>query len=658
MNSFIEIHEFFVEGNNQDRSHVLLHITEPGTPEEEKKGYFFAVAEINNGNLEQIEHLQQMIDDLESGYYETDDKPEKSAFETTLEFINRRGHHILQYENAVTNCLVGVLRGPDLSFAYHGNPQAVLFYQGKEELEQMELIEKNNEETPTESLFSSVMQGNISDGDYFYISSPHVNDYFTADRVKKIIVGRSTRQASEHLQKVLSDLNNELSFGGIIFHIPTKSQFPKTGKLPKILTATGSEESLNKMLEQEKTTKEILSPSLFNKVGQGVSNYLAEKKEKKQQVEQEKLVMEKLAPENEHRVVNYANTNINQKGRIETNYRLSEEPKDSLMNIVLIAIGRGLVQGAIGIFNFLKKAGMLIGRGILGVFLLTTNLHNKRQDVIYEYKRKLAEKRGRLEDMPLISKIIFLIMIILVFVFLASLLVFKIKENQQAEALAYKNQLQLINDKKTAADASLLYGDDAKALQLLQEAQKTLDALPQKNKEQIAEATDLKNNLAASLQKLQKINFVAPQLLADLSTLTPAPTTQKLAVLDNSLIAYGAEDKNLYKIDLTTQKIQSIDHSVFPRLLFADTPKENDRVVFAIGNNSLGVFNKDNTFTRPDIVFPVDNVILSAFAVYSQKLYSVDSNNNQIYKNNPTQTGFDKGQDWLKDGGVDVKDVV
>ena len=34
MAEILEIHEFFVEGSNQERSHVLLHITEPGTPEE------------------------------------------------------------------------------------------------------------------------------------------------------------------------------------------------------------------------------------------------------------------------------------------------------------------------------------------------------------------------------------------------------------------------------------------------------------------------------------------------------------------------------------------------------------------------------------------------------------------------------------------------
>jgi hypothetical protein len=41
MSGKIEINEFFIEGGDQKKSHVLLHITEPSTPEEEDRGYFF-----------------------------------------------------------------------------------------------------------------------------------------------------------------------------------------------------------------------------------------------------------------------------------------------------------------------------------------------------------------------------------------------------------------------------------------------------------------------------------------------------------------------------------------------------------------------------------------------------------------------------------------
>ena len=49
MENTLNLNEFFVEGENQELSHVLLHIIQPSTPEEEReKGYFFAACEINN----------------------------------------------------------------------------------------------------------------------------------------------------------------------------------------------------------------------------------------------------------------------------------------------------------------------------------------------------------------------------------------------------------------------------------------------------------------------------------------------------------------------------------------------------------------------------------------------------------------------------------
>ena len=90
----IEIQEFFVEGSDQRASHVLLHITEPNTPAEFAKGYFFALAEMKNGTMAHIEQLQRIIDDLEAGFY-TDHGDTQNDIETLFALINRRSHKLL-----------------------------------------------------------------------------------------------------------------------------------------------------------------------------------------------------------------------------------------------------------------------------------------------------------------------------------------------------------------------------------------------------------------------------------------------------------------------------------------------------------------------------------------------------------------------------------
>ena len=57
MEPTLHLHEFFVVGSSPEVSHVLLNITEPSTPAEKSKGYFFAICEINNAETKYISKM-------------------------------------------------------------------------------------------------------------------------------------------------------------------------------------------------------------------------------------------------------------------------------------------------------------------------------------------------------------------------------------------------------------------------------------------------------------------------------------------------------------------------------------------------------------------------------------------------------------------------
>ncbi|MFZ2190375.1 MAG: hypothetical protein WA057_06765 [Candidatus Magasanikiibacteriota bacterium] len=648
MQDILEIHEFFVEGKKQERSHVLLHITEPGTPEEYKKGYFFAIAEINNGNLEQIEHLQQMIDDLESNYYEMDEEEGKDSFESSLEFINKRGHHILQYKDSVINCLVGVLRDHELSFAYHGTPHTILFYHDKnEDLQEINILAEDNANEP-EHLFSSMMQGSINENDHFYVATPHVVDYFTDDRIKKILALKNTRQSAEHIQRVLKDLDSDVSFGGIFFHFPTKTQIPKTGRLP-LGSEKGSADSLNKMIEHTRTTEEIMSPPIMSNITGTVKGFLAERKDIKAKKKLEKIQNQRQK-----------NLEITQRGGVETNHRTREDQPDSnnLFNIVLIAIGRGIVNLVLWLYNLIKTIILFVGKALLSGFILITNHGGQREVIINEQKQKINFQKDKISSMPLSSKILLGITIIFALVFIASISYFKIRENYQASKQVYNNQVQAIVDKKVAADASIIYNDEGKAMTLLQEAKNAIAQLPTDSKAEKEKITELNNAVNETLMKLRKLTVVSPELIIDLKQTKPEANVQGLALIDNTLVAYGADDVNLYKINPSTKQAEAVIHNTIPHLLSADTPKENDKIVFITGKDSVANYNKESsTLSKLDITFPHDNTQMADIFIYNLRAYILDPVNKQVYRHNPTQTGYDKGADWIKDQ-ADLSDAV
>lgn len=645
MSNILEIQEFFVEGDNQERSHVLLHITEPGTPAEKAKGYFFALCEINNGPLEQIEHLQQMIDDLESGYYESDDRADKNAFELTLEYINRRGHHILQYKDSVINCLVGVLRHHSIFLAYHGKPEARLFYKSKDQIEQMDIIGENGV-PPVGQLFSSILEGQMNDGDVFYAASPHVVDYFTPDRVTKIIQTRNLRQSAEHVQKVLGDLNSELSFGGIMFRFPAPADVPKTGKNPLRLDNTGSAASLDKLADQEKNTEQVMSPSLIKSLQSKFDTY-----KQKREIGAKKKELEKVQEKRKQQI------QVSEKGRIETNIRPREDGhKEKLFNIVLISFGKAMVVGFIYLLRFLRAVLFGLGRGTISLFILITNYAHQRQEVIRHIRLWWFDKKEKFSSLPILSRILFTLTILCALIFLGSIVTFKIRANIKADNLAYQNNYQAVVDKKNAADAGLLYDDTGRAFTLLTEAQTIFDQLPTNNKNRKNQKTELGKSLEETWMKIRKIVKVTPEVLFDL-TANQAKVTQ-LAEIDNQLIAYGPDDTNFYKLNPQDKTTEKKDHAGVGKLHDTTTPKENDLIVFAVDDKNIAFYSKDSSsLLNKDISFEKENAKIAALTIYNRKLYILDAVNNQITKHSPTQTGYDKGVVWQKQA-LDLSDGI
>lgn len=235
MPDVLDIREFFVEGGAPKENHVLLHISEPGTPEEKKMGYFFALSEIEHATRAHVEQLQHMIDDVERSYYQTPVDDPARKFEQVIESMNRRGHHLLSNDGTRIHCFLGILRGDNFSFVYHGSPDVSVFYQERGNYSPHQVIEETRVAVDKEHLFSSLLQGTIGTGDYVSITTPSVHEYFSSDRVQKLLMTRALTDVVTHIERSLAGLRTGISYGGIILHVIPREEAPKTGRQPKYL---------------------------------------------------------------------------------------------------------------------------------------------------------------------------------------------------------------------------------------------------------------------------------------------------------------------------------------------------------------------------------------------------------------------------------------
>ena len=585
-----ELREFFIEGGNHKKSHVLLHITEPSdTAEELAKGHFFALAEINNGSDAQIQLLQQMIDEIETGYYENDDGKEKDAFELTLEYTNRRGHLILEKQESNLHCLVGVFKNNKLSFSYHGRPSVKIIFRKNDRYQLLNILEKEAEPQTDNQLFSAIMQGQLRENDFFYLATPQVEKHLSRQQLLNTLPAHTTRQSAEYIQKILSSLRDGYSYGGIIFHLKPK------------------------LIKPSATKKPTAAPPAKNP-----------------------------APDES----------------TETNYRPHAEfASESMTNLILINFGRMLISILKTSFRLIKLTFLFLGKILLGIVILISNRGGGRALVWQSLLDNLAAKKQFIRRLPLASKILFWLTLCLAFAFAASVGYLNFKKTRLEKRQIYLNQVQAIEDKRAAAEGSMLYEDDAKAFTLLKGAESILNELYRNSKEERAKYEELKSALLESIKILQKINLVDAELLADLTTVQTSAQAVKLARLNDDLIAYGPNDLFSYKLNLNTGQIDKISHQTISGLSAANTPKEQDKIIFLTADNTLAQYSPvSGTITA--LALPLDEgTSLSNLFVYNQKIYSINTLGDQILRHSPTQLGFDKGAPWLKSES-DLSDAV
>ncbi|PIZ95046.1 MAG: hypothetical protein COX81_01975 [Candidatus Magasanikbacteria bacterium CG_4_10_14_0_2_um_filter_37_12] len=636
----VDIREFFVEGDDQKTSHVLLHITEPSTAEEIEKGYFLALCEINNGSIEHIEQLQQIIDDIEAGYYNTaNEDGDKNPFELTLEYINRKNLEISDKKIAI-HCLVAVVKNNTISISYHGNPHAILFYEQKNQIHTFNILKEQAENNDSDALFSSVIEGNVNPGDKIFVATPQVTDHFSYDRLEKIITSRSIPQSVDHIEKVLKNLHGHSSFGGILCEYLSNKNPQETEKEPQSKKLDqSSAESLDQLLQSERNTAETLSPPLFS---------LFRKKTKKE----ESINKTRISLKKRRKIVR---DNVT-----ETNYRPHQDSEiRTIKSTTLVLVGRTLVEGGLWLINLIKKLAIVIGKIFIMIFILITNKNNSRREAIQSFKNTGHNLGQFIKELPIASKILLFGTIIAAILFISSIAGMKINEERLVREQNYNNHIQAIEDKIAIAEASIIYNDNSKAFTTLKEAQELTDAISDNGKESKELQQQFSVSIEEKLIKLRNVTVVSPQLLIDLQNQYGEINTKKMTRIDDTLVAYGPEDQSFYSFEINSKNSETHLHDIVSNITGGSTPKEQDKIVFLSGNQDIFEYNKETkTLSKNDIAYPDDKPQITDIFIYNLRLYAIDKKNNQIYKHNKTKTGYDKGSPWIKTNNVDLSDAV
>jgi len=451
------------------------------------------------------------------------------------------------------------------------------------------------------------------------VVSGQVKKYFDLESFQHLIANQTQTEVINHLRKTLEGINSNFSYGGIFCKIADKHAPPEE-----------TESQKKEMVVNSSTQKE--EPEIFvpqKTVSNSPLKTLKNKFEKTSDKKKKKILQ---------------NTP-------ETNYRPRKSlQKESLLNVILIGIGRSLISTAVFLFNFLKNILRHLLNFCIMMFVLITNKGGQRGQVLDELQDGIERKKTQVHELPLLSKLLFVLTLIFAVVFTGSLLYLRHQEDQQVAEKQQKELLLSIEDKINAASASQIYSDDTKALTLYQEAKGLIDQLETNTQTSKEHIDALREEISDGLRKLQKLTLIHPELVVDAGSVIDQPQLVSLALIDDTLLAYGKNDKRGIKISSLTNDASIWEHTAIPELIQSTTPKEQDIVVFTTGPKAIAVFDKETQgLTQKAISFSDENSTIADVFVYNTRVYTLDPNTNQIYKHNKTQTGYDRGIPWLQE---------
>ncbi len=224
---------------------------------------------------------------------------------------------------------------------------------------------------------------------------------------------------------------------------------------------------------------------------------------------------------------------------------------------------------------------------------------------------------------------------------------------QAAEAsVAYQSALTKIDEKRTAAEAAIIYGNTQEAQTLVTDATNLLSTLPQDTTTQKAKAEELHRALQELLGKTRGMETVTAAKVAELPAQFAFP-----------LVGIATSGSALYGItaDAAISRVNEISKAL-ERVDVGQSPAQNIGITTAEGEDVLSV-DMDKRLWRTTVATPAVTALTSGIdgmtsiediCSYNDNLYALSAASGQIVKMRPQGLGFEAGTPWISAKTTDL----
>lgn len=675
-----QLSQLFIYPPDKSNSVCRIFISTPSLDKEQTLGRLFGIMEIESPDRGLWETIRQICDHLEHDYYGderimiTAHQPSREisveeTFETAIQKCNDRllelikGGKLAKLLDRLNICF-GVLKQNKIYFAAVGATGAFLIHQLRSKEHRMIDIlttagEADQKLNPFK-LLSHVVQGEVEEHDALLFCTGSLLDYLSQDKIKQTITTREAAAATRQLKDLLLEASINTAFAAIVIKFAPSEQPAAAAeiRLPQ--------KSLETLITTEQKTEQYLSPPIrFNlrKASTIVLQRAGAQLRATQSVIRAAVVRQQ-SPEPSVRSEQLPA--IEPVSALRPPAKPAPTPKPDALSPQALPWTATLKPHLGAAWRTLERTSRRTAQAIRGggssLIALLRGGAVARQAFIARIRERgtilLAAWLTRFRALPRSSRILLVVSVVLGILLLGSLSNSAYQAITNRQRATFTAALTEIQNTKTAIDGVLIYQDEDRAQELLTQAFSALDALQPESRGERTSVDELRTTLTGLQNTIQHRIAVTPELLVDFrgqsSPFVPAATLElsngQLVVVNTANNAFGllALDQRSFTADT--------GHSDGPQITRSTTERE----VLLYTNAGNGFTRLDLRATPPTIqpvaVTTNGQAAVTDIATYLNRLYVLNTTNNQIYRYQRSGDNYGAPSNWLRDSDRTVND--
>ncbi|MFA5317918.1 MAG: hypothetical protein WC323_00365 [Patescibacteria group bacterium] len=624
-----------------------VFISNPQIDQEALLGKLFFLGEIESPKPSALKIMNFFINSLPNNYYQNEkiSLREKMGtikiseiFESTLAKTNAEFENFLKKEKIKINpkslnIIAGVIYKNDLIFSAAGKTKALLVYNEKDQKDeagsndQLKKIYKitnvdtakddENKKIQLNKIFSSVTEGKIPPEGYFIFSNEILPEYISNKHLTKIITTLPPISAIEHLKTQLHKINSYITFLALIIKSSTSPQVKRS--IPKMQLNVTANNSLERMNETENETEKYLSPvGIINS-----SRYLGIIK---------KISAKFYTPKNKNFTAIIRDKILfTKKHRLNLITRFGCHLKNFF--IYLLSIINYL-------FNLLKDPGTLY----LKLVKTSKKIYTTSMISILNFFRWFIK-------LPVLSKILLIVFLISLSLFIYSIQRSTLEKNSQLAQQNYQELTQLVTQKQNQVESALLYRNEDRAYELLEEISAIMKELEQLEN---ADKNLINKFLETNRGQVEKISHVVAvdpgEELANFTQLNGNASVKNIFIAGNSIIASDPTNNHLYEFNrgdktagLMEKEAQYLDYGA----------NFNNGVIFLSKGGRVEI-DENLNINQNESAISEDSYEITDISVYNSRTYVLSAAKNNVFR---YARNFSSSEAWIKED-LDIRDAI